>query len=163
MFSEIDRYWMLHAIALAKLAAAKQEVPVGAVLIMQDKILGEGFNSPISDCDPCAHAEIIALRQGGKHCNNYRLTHSTLYVTLEPCIMCVGAIVHARIQRVVFGAYDPKAGAVESVFQLGKTKQLNHQIIYEGGLLADQCGKILIDFFRACRVGKAQHTHQLRI
>lgn len=151
MFSDNDVFWMRHALYLAEAAANLQEVPVGAVLVLDDKAIGEGSNCPIRLCDPTAHAEIIALRQGAQNLKNYRLVNSTLYITLEPCIMCVGAIVHARIKRVVFGATDPKAGAVMSVFPMGAAQQFNHHVGYEGGLLAEQCSKILSDFFRVRR------------
>ena len=151
MFSERDHFWMQHAIQLAETAAKNEEVPVGAVLILDDKIIGEGSNRPIGQCDPSAHAEIVAVREGAKHLNNYRLVNSTLYVTLEPCLMCIGALTHARVKRVVFGAFDPKAGAVESAFQMGTTDKLNHRIEYQGGLLAESCGALLSEFFRARR------------
>lgn len=151
MFSEDDVLWMQHAIHLAKTAEKNAEVPVGAVLILNNEMIGEAWNSPIGHCDPSAHAEILALRAGAKKTNNYRLVDSTLFVTLEPCLMCVGALVHARVKRVVFGAHDPKAGAVTSVFKLSESTQFNHRIIYEGGLLAESCGKLLSDFFRARR------------
>jgi tRNA(adenine34) deaminase len=147
-----DLVWMRHALNLAATAARQQEVPVGAVLVAEDNsILAESANCPIGACDPTAHAEIVALRQGARLSNNYRLINSTLYVTLEPCLMCVGAIVHARVKRVIFGAFDPKAGAVTSVFQLGLCNSLNHKVIYEGGLLAEQSGQLLTGFFRARR------------
>jgi tRNA(adenine34) deaminase len=146
-----DIFWMQQALQCAEFAARNHEVPVGAVLVSNNEIIGEGLNRPIGNCDPTAHAEIIALRDGAKKINNYRLLDSTLYVTLEPCIMCVGAIVHARVKRVVFGAYDPKAGAVTSVFKMSDATQLNHRVMYEGGVLAEQCGKLLVDFFRARR------------
>lgn len=151
MFSDRDIFWMQHAIDLAKTASLHQEVPVGAVLIAEDKIIGEGWNCSIGHCDPSAHAEVIALRHAGKNLNNYRLINTTLYVTLEPCIMCVGAIVHARVKRVVFGAGDQRAGAVQSAFQMGTTDKLNHRVVYEGGLLAELCGKLLSEFFQARR------------
>lgn len=151
MFTERDHFWMQHAIELAKTAENLQEVPVGAVLVLDDKIIGEGYNRPITSCDPSAHAEMIALRAGAHAINNYRILNTTLYVTLEPCIMCIGALVHARVKRVIFGAFDPKGGAVESVFQFGNTDKLNHRIEYQGGLLAERCGKLLSDFFRARR------------
>lgn len=151
MFSEHDIFWMQHAIHLAEIAAKQEEVPVGAVLVLEDKVIGEGSNRPIGNCDPTAHAEIIALRAGANNLNNYRLVNSTLYVTLEPCIMCVGAIVHARIKRLVFGAFDPKAGAIHSAFQLLDTNKLNHRVEYAGGLLEESCGKILSEFFKARR------------
>lgn len=151
MFSEQDFFWMEHAITLAEHAIQKEEVPVGAVLVLNQQIIGEGFNGPISQCDPSAHAEIVALRAGAKNQNNYRLPQATLFVTLEPCIMCLGAIVQARVERVVFGAFDPKSGAVQSAFQIAASASLNHKAIYQGGLLADRCGKLLSDFFRAKR------------
>lgn len=151
MFSDNDIFWMHHALALAQEAGDQQEVPVGAVLILDDKAIGEGSNRPIGACDPTAHAEIIALRQSAQYLKNYRLVNTTLYTTLEPCVMCLGAIVHARVKRVVFGATDPKAGAVTSVFSLGTAQQFNHHIDYAGGLLAEQCGKILNNFFRTKR------------
>jgi tRNA(adenine34) deaminase len=151
MFSARDFYWMQHAIDLAKQAEKAAEVPVGAVLIRDDKIVGEGWNRPIKECDPSAHAEIMALRQGAKNLNNYRLINTTLYVTLEPCLMCLGAIVQGRLQRVVFGAYDKRAGAVESAFQLGITDKLNHRVKYEGGLLMEECARLLSNFFQARR------------
>lgn len=152
LFSDQDHIWMRHAIQLAKTAAQHDEVPVGAVLVSENKILGEGFNRPINYCDPTAHAEVLALRAGGKEINNYRLIDTILYVTLEPCLMCVGAIAHARVKRVVFGAYDLKTGAVQSTFQLGGIAKLNHRPDYQGGLLAEECGKLLSDFFQAKRV-----------
>src|SRR5580692_706357 len=130
MFSENDLSWMHHALALAKDAANRQEVPVGAVLVLDETMIGEGSNRPIGECDPTAHAEIVALRQGAQSLKNYRLVNSTLYITLEPCLMCVGAIVHARVKRVVFGATDPKTGAVNSVFQLGESDRFNHRVEY---------------------------------
>ena len=152
MFSEQDHIWMQHAIQLAKTAAQHDEVPVGAVLVSENKILGEGFNRPIGHCDPTAHAEILALRAAGKEINNYRLIDTTLYVTLEPCLMCVGAVAHARVKRVIFGAYDLKTGAVQSAFQLGGIAKLNHRPAYQGGLLAEECGKLLSEFFQAKRI-----------
>jgi tRNA(adenine34) deaminase len=151
MISEHDIHWMRHALQLAEFAITQQEVPVGAVLICDNSMIGEGSNCPISLCDPTAHAEMIALRQGARYLNNYRLINSTLYVTLEPCMMCVGAIVHARVKRVVYGALDPKAGAVVSAFEIGSTQKLNHKVLYEGGVLEKQCGQILSNFFQARR------------
>ncbi len=147
-----DFFWMQEAIQLAKFASDAEEVPVGAILIDKEGYqIGAGWNCPIGDCDPSAHAEIIALRVGAKAKKNYRLIDSTLYVTLEPCLMCIGAIVHARVKRVVFGAYDTKSGAVESAFQLGTTTLLNHKPVYTGGVLAQECGKLLSDFFKTRR------------
>jgi tRNA(adenine34) deaminase len=151
MFSERDLYWMHSALDLAKIAANRQEVPVGAVLVFEDRLIGEGFNSPISSCDPTAHAEIIAIRQGALACHNYRLMNSTLYVTLEPCIMCMGAIAQARIQRVIFGAADIKGGEMMKVSRGDIAQSFNHRVAYQGGLLAEQCGKVLTDFFELRR------------
>lgn len=150
-FSEDDFLWMRHAIQLAETAKKNNEVPVGAVLIQDNQIIGEGWNRPISHCDPSAHAEIVALRHGALTIKNYRLINSTLYVSLEPCLMCMGAIVHSRVKRVVFGAYDTKAGAVENFFQMGGTDKLNHRVQCEGGLLAEQCSVLLSRFFQARR------------
>lgn len=143
-----DTYWMQQAIQLAYHAKSQNEVPVGAILILNNEIIGEGWNQPVSSTDSTAHAEIIALRNAAKKLNNYRLLDTTLYVTLEPCIMCVGAMIHARIKRLVFGAYDPKAGAIQSVFNLLDTKHLNHKISYQGGVLEQKCGKLLTCFFK---------------
>ncbi len=151
MFSDRDRAWMRQALHLAEVSASQQEVPVGAVLVLDDRIVGEGGNCPITACDPTAHAEIVALRQGAKNLGNYRLTGSTLYVTLEPCLMCIGAIAHARVQRVVYGAVDTKENGVASVSRMGIAQSLNHRVIYEGGLLAELCGQILDKFFQLKR------------
>jgi len=143
---------MQHAYGLAERAAAEGEVPVGAVLVSdENQMMGEGYNQPISGCDPTAHAEVLALRQGAKKISNYRLMHSTLYVTLEPCVMCVGAIVHARVKRLVFGAQDPRAGAINSAFDIIESGKLNHKVQCEGGLLDIRCGEILKNFFKSRR------------
>ena len=149
--SESDVRWMQHALSLAHKAEAAGEVPVGAVVVHEDSILGEGWNQPISAHDPSAHAEIVAMRAAGAKRGNYRLTGSTLYVTLEPCVMCAGAIIHARIARVVFGTHDPKAGAVSSVYDVLTVPRLNHQVACDGGVLEPECGDILREFFRARR------------
>jgi tRNA(adenine34) deaminase len=151
MSNHIDDIWMQHAVSLAQLAAKNNEVPVGAVLVLDNNIIAEGWNRPISTNDPTAHAEIIALRAGAAALQNYRLLNTTLYVTLEPCAMCVGAIVHARVKRVVFGAYDPKSGAVSSALVLSQSSAFNHQVIYHGGVMADVCGNLLSDFFKSKR------------
>ena len=156
MFSEIDHHMMQRAMSLAETAAENNEVPVGAVLLLNEKIIGEGWNQPIKKCDPTAHAEIMALREAANAIKNYRLLNTTLYVTLEPCAMCVGAIVHARIKRVVFGAYDFKSGAVMSALSLHEAKAFNHQVIYEGGLMAKECGEMLSELFRKKRVINAE-------
>jgi tRNA(adenine34) deaminase len=144
-------FFMQRALELAKTAEKNNEVPVGAVLVHENKIIAEGWNQPITSCDPTAHAEIVAVREGAKKLNNYRLNQTTLFVTLEPCAMCVGALVHARVQRVVFGAFDPKAGAVQSVFPLGTANQFNHKVIFEGGILEKECGEVLSRFFKKKR------------
>jgi len=138
---------MRRAIELAQQAAAEGEVPVGAVVVVDGTIVGEGWNRPIAAADPSAHAEIQAMRATSAVLRNYRLLDSTLYVTLEPCPMCVGAIFHARVRRVVFGAKDPKTGAAGSVVDLFAEERLNHHATVEGGLLADECGELLRRFF----------------
>jgi tRNA(adenine34) deaminase len=148
---ERDQFWLQKALELARQAEACAEVPIGAVLVLNDELLAEGYNQPIASCDPSAHAEIISLRRGAEKLSNYRLLNTTLYVTLEPCAMCVGAMLQARIKRLVFGAYDAKAGAVTSVFQLLDTQSLNHSIEYQGGVLADECSEILRKFFQKRR------------
>ncbi len=149
--SDRDRYWMGRALALARRAADAGEVPVGAVVVWDDEVIGEGWNQPIGACDPTAHAEVLALRAAAARVGNYRLVDSTLYVTLEPCPMCAGAIVHARVARVVFGAADPRAGAAGTVFDLLRSAVLNHRAEVAGGVSAEECATLLRDFFRARR------------
>lgn len=144
---------MRRALRLAQRAGAAGEVPVGAVLVLDAEVAGEGFNAPISRADPSAHAEIQALRDAAGRAGNYRLPGSTLYVTLEPCAMCIGAIFHARVARVVFGATDPKTGAAGSVVDLFGEPRLNHHAEVQGGVLAEECGELLREFF-AGRRGK---------
>jgi tRNA(adenine34) deaminase len=144
---------MRRALDLARRAAAAGEVPVGAVLVVGDEALGEGWNQPIGACDPTAHAEIVALRAAAARIGNYRLPGSTLYVTLEPCPMCAGAMVHARVARVVFGAADPRAGAAGTAFDLLQAAALNHRAEVTGGMLAEECGMLLREFFRTRRIG----------
>lgn len=146
-----DVRWMAHALALAQQAELQGEVPVGAVLVRDNKILGEGWNQPIVSNDPTAHAEITALRAACLHENNYRLPGATLYVTLEPCLMCAGALVHARIERVVFATTEPKTGAAGSCFDIFNTSALNHQVKCHQGVLAEQSSELLRNFFRARR------------
>jgi tRNA(adenine34) deaminase len=146
---------MRRALVLAHLAQDAGEVPVGAVLTMDGTIIGEGWNQPILSSDPTAHAEIIALRTAALRQNNYRLPGTTLYVTLEPCAMCAGAIVHARVERVVYGARDPKTGAAGSVFNLLASPSLNHQAAISWGVLEDQCGDLLRRFFRERRASES--------
>lgn len=139
---------MQQAIALAQKAAEQGEVPVGALVVAPEGCISSGWNQPIAQHDACAHAEIVALRQAGQARQNYRLVpDATLYVTLEPCAMCVGAIIHARIARLVFGAFDPKAGAVSSAIALLDAPHFNHRVVWQGGVLADQCAALLQDFF----------------
>jgi tRNA(adenine34) deaminase len=151
MQAELDRQFMQQALDQAKLAAMAGEVPVGAVLVRDGKIISRGFNQPISNSDPSAHAEMMALRAAAQVELNYRLPGTTLYVTLEPCIMCSGAIMHARVERVVFGAADPKTGAAGSVLNVFSEKQINHQTQVEGGIMGDECGQVLRDFFKGRR------------
>ncbi len=150
----LDIFWMQHALELAHRAETEAEVPVGAVVVYQDQVIGEGWNRPIGDTDPTAHAEIMALRSAAKKLDNYRLLDSTLYVTLEPCIMCTGAIIHARVKRVVYGALDPKAGAQQSAFTILGTDCLNHQVEVTHGIMAEECGNVLSEFFRKRRAEK---------
>ncbi len=147
-----DQAFMRQAIVLARRAQAAGEVPVGALLVRDGQIIGEGWNRPIGAQDPTAHAEIEALRMAARGEQNYRLPGTTLYVTLEPCCMCAGAIVHARVERVVFGARDPKGGAAGSVFQLlPSDHRFNHRAAVQGGVLQDECGELLRAFFRSRR------------
>lgn len=142
-----DTAFMQTALALARQAEAAGEVPVGAVLVKGGAVIGSGWNHPIGAHDPTAHAEIAALRAAAAALGNYRLLGSTLYVTLEPCAMCTGAMVHARVKRLVYGAADPKTGAAGSVFNLAQAQPLNHRLEVEGGVLAEECGELLKGFF----------------
>lgn len=146
-----DMHWMQRALALARCAEADGEVPVGAVLVRDGEVLGEGWNRPIADCDPTAHAEIVALRAAARAVGNYRLPGGTLYVTLEPCLMCTGAMVHARVDRLVFGAFDPKRGAAGTQFDVFSLPGLNHAVTVQGGVLEAECARVLRDFFRRRR------------
>ncbi len=143
----LDTDHMQRALALARAAAERGEVPVGAIVVRGEQTLGEGANCPIERRDPTAHAEIEALRAAAARDGDYRLPGTTLYVTLEPCIMCAAAIVHARVERVVFGAWDPKAGAAGSIVDVFSIPQLNHRVDVFGGVLADECGATLRQFF----------------
>ena len=142
---------MTRALELAAQARDQGEVPVGAVVVHEGAIIGEGFNQPITLVDPSAHAEMQAMRRAARRMDNYRLADATLYVTLEPCAMCAGAMVHARIKRLVYGAADPKTGAAGSVFDLVRADRLNHQLDVEGGVMKKECGELLKDFFRERR------------
>jgi tRNA(adenine34) deaminase len=143
----IDEAFMREALGLAAEAARAGEVPVGAVVVREGRVIGRGYNRPISSSDPTAHAEIVALRDAAAREKNYRLVDCELYVTLEPCAMCVGAMAHARIARVVYGTRDPKTGACGSIVDLPALATFNHHGRYEGGLLAEECGRLLKDFF----------------
>ena len=151
MDQDMAELWMREALSEALKAEAEGEVPVGAILLLNEKIIGRGHNSPIHMHDPTAHAEIMALRQGAHNCKNYRLPGSVLVVTIEPCIMCVGAMIHARVGEIIYGAPDPKAGAVRSCFQLTDGNQLNHRIQATSGILEEECGAILRSFFATRR------------
>ncbi|MCU7917196.1 MAG: tRNA adenosine(34) deaminase TadA [Candidatus Thiodiazotropha sp. (ex Epidulcina cf. delphinae)] len=152
---QTDRRCMQHALRLAQQAEIEGEVPVGAVLVMQGEVIGQGWNQPIGRQDPTAHAEIIALRDAATRVGNYRLPDTTLYVTLEPCPMCAGAIVHARVARVVFAAPDPKSGAAGSVFNLLPTDgRFNHRVVVDGGVLQARSTELLRNFFRQKRMNR---------
>lgn len=142
---------MEKALELARKAESLGEVPVGAVIVKDDELIAEGWNHPIENHDPSSHAEIEALRAAGASVSNYRLPDTTLYVTLEPCLMCVGAMIHARVSRVVFGASDPKTGALGGSFDLLEAANPNHRFLVQSGVLGDECSAMLKDFFKARR------------
>ncbi len=143
--------WMQEAIIEARKAESEGEVPVGAILLLNDKVVGRGHNSPIRLNDPTAHAEILALRQAARNSTNYRLSGSVLIVTIEPCIMCVGAMIQARVEAVVYGAEDPKAGAIRSQFQVEDWHRLNHIFQVSSGILQDECADLMKKFFASRR------------
>jgi len=147
----LDEQFMRRAIELARQAEAAGEVPVGALIVRGDEIIAEGFNCPITTHDPTAHAEMIALRAAAARSDSYRLLDTTLYVTLEPCAMCAGAMVHARVQRLVYAASDPRAGAAGSIFNVVQNPVLNHRLEVEAGVLGEECGAMLRGFFVARR------------
>jgi tRNA(adenine34) deaminase len=151
MQAELDRQFMQQAIEQAQLAALAGEVPVGAVLVRDGQVISKAFNKPITIHDPSAHAEMLALRQAALAEQNYRLPGTTLYVTLEPCTMCAGAMLHARVDRIVFGTPDPKTGAAGSVLDVFAMKQINHQTTIEGGMMSEECGQLLRNFFKERR------------
>lgn len=151
IFNAVDEAFMREALALAQQASDAGEVPVGALVVLDGRIVGRGFNQPILANDPTAHAEVMALRDAGRQLHNYRMPGTTLYVTLEPCVMCTGAIFHARVERVVFGATDLKTGVAGSVMDLYAQAQLNHHAGVRGGLLAGECAAMLSSFFAARR------------
>lgn len=154
--SDTDRHWMQRALTLARLAADQDEVPVGAVVVMDGEEVGAGFNAPISCQDPSAHAEIRALRDAAARRGNYRLSGATLYVTIEPCTMCAGALIHARISRLVYGATEPKAGVVESRARMLEEPHFNWRIQTTGGVLAEECRGEISEFFARRRAEKAR-------
>lgn len=149
--SSLDVAWMERALTLAEAARAEGEVPVGALVVRDGEVLGEGWNRPVGSGDPTAHAEIVALRTAAAAVGNYRLTGATLYVTLEPCAMCAGALIHARIARLVFGAREPRSGAVRSILEVLDAPELNHRVQVTEGVLAEVASRRLTDFFRARR------------
>lgn len=151
-----DPKFMRLALAAAEDARARGEVPVGAIVVHEDRVIATGANAPIATCDPTAHAEIVALRAAGQALGNYRLDGVDLYVTLEPCLMCAAAIVHARVRRVVFGAFDPKAGAAGSLIDAFALKGLNHRVDAFGGVLEAECGALLSHFFANTRRGQCE-------
>ncbi len=152
-----DEYWMQYALEQAQLAQDKDEVPIGAILVKDNKIIAQGHNQPISDSDPTAHAEIVCLRNAAKKLHNYRLPDTTLYVSLEPCAMCAGAMIQARVARVVYGAPEPRSGAIDSVFRLFDQTKLNHRILSTAGILEEQSANLLKAFFKNKRL-KAKAT-----
>lgn len=160
--SEQDIRWIHHAMRLAERAEQAGEVPVGAVLVLDNQALGEGWNLSISQHDPCAHAEIMAIRQAGERLGNYRLLNATLYVTLEPCVMCAGAMIHSRIARVVYGASDLKTGAAGSVFDVLSDPRHNHVVEITGGVESEACSLQLSDFFRRRRAEKKAEKQRLK-
>ena len=147
-----DEEWMQHAFQLAKKSEMHDEVPVGAIIVCKNKIIGEGWNQPISSHNPTAHAEIIALKEAGKKIGNYRLPESAMYVTLEPCVMCAGAIVHARVAKLVYAVEDEKTGACGSVFNITQADKLNHRVRIEKGVLEKECRALIQDFFKEKRL-----------
>lgn len=151
MPNDLDRQFMQRALVLAQCAFDQLEVPVGALVVRDGQVLGEGWNQPIGLCDATAHAEIQALRQASQHCRNYRLPGTTVYITIEPCVMCVGAMLHARVERIVFGALEPKAGALQSRLSLLDASHWNHTLSFEGGMMADAASDLMQRFFRMRR------------
>ena len=151
--ADADERWMREALAEARLARGRGEVPVGAVVVLGGAIVGRGGNRPIQGADPTAHAEIVALREAARAAGNYRLTDAALYVTVEPCLMCAGALVHARIARLVFGAAEPRAGAVRSIMRVLDHPALNHRVEVAGGVLEPECTALMRAFFAARRGG----------
>ena len=150
-----DYVWMGYCLELAKMAEKRGEVPVGAIVVQDNEIIGSGFNQRETTGDPTAHAEVLAIRQAAEYVGNWRVLNCTLYVTLEPCVMCAGALVNARVTRLVYGCTDPKAGAVDSLYTLPTDTRLNHRLIVESGVRSRACADVLTAFFRARRKRKA--------
>lgn len=161
--SDEDERWMTRALALARMAAAAGEVPVGAVVVRDGKEIGAGFNAPISGCDPTAHAEMRALRDAAARVGNYRLSGATLYVTLEPCTMCTGAIVHSRVSRLVFGACEPKAGAVVSTRRTLEEVAFNWRVEHQGGVLSEACSELISGFFADRRAARRKRRDSSQV
>ena len=151
----IDEEWMQYALQLAKKSEERDEVPVGAIIVYKNKIIGEGWNQPISSNNPTAHAEIMALQDAGEKIGNYRLLDSTMYVTLEPCVMCAGALVHARIAKLVYAVDDQKTGACGSVFNMVQAEELNHNTEIKKGVLEKECQALIKNFFKEKRLKKS--------
>jgi tRNA(adenine34) deaminase len=160
--STVDNFFMGFALAEARQARDAEEVPIGAVVVIDNRIVGRGHNSPVRLNDPTAHAEVLALREAAQTINNYRLIGATLYVTIEPCAMCAGAIINARIKRLVYGAADPKAGAVSSVFQICTHSSLNHQVEVTAGVLESECRELMQAFFQQKRKIKSDSDSSQR-
>ena len=158
-----DQFWMQKALLEARKGWEKNEVPVGAVVVRDNEIIARAHNQPITGCNPVAHAEILALQDAARMISNYRLVDCDLYITLEPCTMCAGAIVHSRIRRVIFGAFEPKAGAAVSVTQVFSQPQMNHQVEVVSGVLEQECSAMISDFFRARRQQKKEEKRRLRL
>jgi tRNA(adenine34) deaminase len=149
-----DHYWMKQALIQARIAELKDEVPIGAVVVKNNELIGFGHNKVISTSDPTAHAEIVALRHAAKQINNYRLVNCTLYVTIEPCLMCFGSLIHSRISKVIFGALEPKAGVFKSNLKAASLGFINHKIDYNHGILEHDCKTIIQNFFKQKRLKK---------
>lgn len=158
-----DQFWMREALLEARKGWEKNEVPVGAVVVRNDEIIARAHNQPISGCNPVAHAEILALQAAAKTISNYRLTDCDLYITLEPCTMCAGAIIHSRVRRVIYGAPEPKAGAAVSATQVFEQLQMNHRVEVFAGVLEQECRVMISDFFRARRQQIKEEKKRLRL
>jgi len=154
-----DEYWMQKALVLAKKAATQDEVPVGSILVVNNRIISKSFNKKEQWATPIGHAELLCIHRASQKLGRWRLSDATLYVTLEPCVMCSGVLIQSRIGRLVFGALDPKGGGIESLFKLAEDSRLNHRFEVKGGVLAEECGKILSDFFKNQRSKKKNNSH----